>query len=213
MKKANKTTSYRILAVVFIMVAAGLVLLPKSENHPGISPDKLLANAMSSERYISTDELAEMIIGRDPSFILIDLRNGADYSKYAIPGAVHIPLDSILSDGYANYFDQEQYDIVFYSNDDFIADQAWMLFNRLDYTNHKVLQGGINAWYNTIIRPVEPTEDMPATAFETYEFRKAASMYFGVAYPGKVIKAEPKPAPKQVVPVKKKKKMPTEGGC
>lgn len=214
MEKSNKTKSYRILAVVFIIVAAGLVLLPKLESHEGIDPENLLANAISPERFISTDELAEKIIGQDPSFLMIDVRDPESYSKYAIPGAINIPLDSLLTENNAGYIDQEEYDVIFYSNDDFHANQAWLLCNRLDYKNHKVLKGGMNNWYNTIINPQEPNENMPATAFEQYSFRKAASMYFGVAYPGKVAKVEAKPViAKKVVPVKKKKKMPVEGGC
>ena len=65
---------------------------------------------------------------------------------------------------------------------------------------------------------------MASNEFDLYSFRKAASMYFGVAYPVKVSK---KPrlvkkssvvktsttTPKKVIPKKKKKKMPVEGGC
>ena len=62
---------------------------------------------------------------------------------------------------------------------------------------------------------------MDSRAFNLFSFRKAASMYFGVAYPQKeavkkvVLKASLKVStkPKVVVPKKKKKKMPVEGGC
>ena len=58
---------------------------------------------------------------------------------------------------------------------------------------------------------------MASIDFELYSTRKAASMFFGVVYPEQTIKQQApvkKAAPKKiVVPVKKKKKMPTEGGC
>ena len=181
MKKLSKSTSYIILAGLFIIVAGGLLLLPKTQKYQGIDPETLLSNTISTERYISTDELAEMIIGQDPSFILIDVRSDEDFAKYALPAAMHIPIDSLLSESYEGYLNQDQYDVIFYSNDDFIANQAWLICNRLDYKNHKVLKGGMNEWFNTIINPKEPAENMPATAFEQYDFRKAASMYFGVA--------------------------------
>ena len=90
--------------------------------------------------------------------------------------------------------------------------------------NLNVLKGGVNTWFNTIINPKKPTENMASNEFDLYSFRKAASMYFGVAYPEKVSK---KPTivkkvsiaktssttPKKVIPKKKKKKMPVEGGC
>ena len=115
------------------------------------------------------------------------------------------------------YIDQDAYNIVFFSNDNFYADQAWALCTRLDYKNLHVLKGGVNQWFNTIINPAKPTENMPAEAFELYNFRKAASMYYGVVYPEQfkpkkvvVRKAPPK---KKVITVKKKKKAPAEGGC
>lgn len=59
-RKTAKFLSFRyaILAAILIILAGGLVLLPKYEKHEGITPEELLSNAISPERYISTDELA-----------------------------------------------------------------------------------------------------------------------------------------------------------
>lgn len=216
---------YKILALVFVILAGGLVLLPKYEKHEGISPEKLLSDAVNPERYISTDELADRIINKDPSILLIDVRDESSYKQYTIPGATNIPLSNLLDEDYDAYVNQNAYDVVFFSDDNFYSDQAWTLCNRLGYPNLHVLKGGVNEWYKTIINPEVPTENMPTNAHELYTFRKAASMYFGVAYPEKVKKqtvvkkptsfktTQPAAAPKQVVPVKKKKKAPVEGGC
>jgi hypothetical protein len=44
---------YKILALVFIVLAGGLVLLPKYEKHEGIKPEKLflLSNSKASEKH------------------------------------------------------------------------------------------------------------------------------------------------------------------
>lgn len=222
-RKLVKFLSFRyiILSIVFIVLAGGLVVLPKFEKQEGIEPEKLLADAISPERYISTDVLADRMINQDPTLLLVDLRSPEDYTKYALPNALNIPIENIFSKEFEGYLNQEEYDVVLYSNDNFKADQAWILCKRLDYKNLRVLKGGINKWYSTIINPDKPTELMASRAFDLYAFRKAASMYFGVAYPQKevvkkiVIKAAPKvtTTPKVVVPKKKKKKMPVEGGC
>lgn len=214
---------YQILAVVFIILAGGLVLLPKYEKHEGISPEELLSNAFSPERYISTDELADRIINRDPSVLLIDVRSEDLYKQYTIPGAISVPIENLLDEDNEGYINQNAYDVIFFSNDDFYADQAWILCDRLGYKNLKVLKGGVNEWYRTIINPKKPSENMPSVAYEQYAFRKAASMYFGVAYPEKVAEeqiapvkkttTQPAATPKKIVPVKKKKKAPVEGGC
>ena len=169
---------YKILTLVFIALAGGLVLLPKFEKHEGIRPETLLSNVISQERYISSDELAHKIINQDPSFILIDVRNEESFNKYSLPYAINIPLEKLLEEESLAYLDQGQFDIILFSNDNFYADQAWLLCNRLEFKNHRVLKGGINSWFSTIISPEKPTENMPGIAFELYTFRKAASMYF-----------------------------------
>ena len=206
---------YKVLAIVFIALAGGLVLLPKFEKHEGIKPEKLLSNAISSERYISSDELAHKIINQDPSFLLIDVRDEEIFSKYSLPNSINIPLENLLDEDSEGFLNQDEFDVILFSNDNFYSDQAWLLCNRLEYKNMRVLDGGINTWFTTVINPVKPTENQPSSDFELYSFRKAASMYFGVVYPDQV-KSKPivkKAAPKKVIPVKKKKKLPVEGGC
>ena len=216
-RKTAKFLAYRylMLAGILIILAGGLVLLPKYEKHEGISPKKLLSNVISPERYISTDKLADILINQDPSYLLIDVRDEKNYTNYTLPNAINIPLAKLLDEDSEMYLNQSQYNVVLFSNNNFQADQAWIICNRLDYSNLHVLKGGMNQWFNTIINPPKPTENMPAKEFELYTFRKAASMYFGVAYPEqfKDPKEVKKGIPKKVITVKKKKKAPAEGGC
>ncbi len=206
---------YKIIALVLVLLAAGLVLLPKYEKHEGINPKDLLSNAISPERYISTDELADKIVNQDPSFLLIDVRDEKSFKKHALPDAINIPLEKLLDEESEGYLNQDEYDIILYSNDNFYADQAWIICNRLAYKNHRVLKGGVNKWFTTIINPKIPTENMPKVAFDLYSFRKAASMYFGVAYPeqAQATQNTTKKTTKKRVTLKKKKKMAAEGGC
>jgi len=207
---------YKFLAFILFILAGGLVLLPKYQKNEGIKPEQLLSNVISSERYISTDQIAHKIINQDRSAILIDVRDENSFNKYTLPNAINIPLKKILDEEASVYVNQNQYDVVFFSNDNFYSDQAWVLCNRLGYKNLHVLKGGINRWFNTIINPPKPTENMPEEAFNLYATRKASSMYFGVVYPDQVgIKTSElvkKTAPKQIITVQKKKKAP-EGGC
>lgn len=213
---------YKILAFVFIILAGGLVLLPKYEKQEGISAENLLSNTINPERYISTDELAERIINQDPSLLLIDIRDKNDFNEFTLTNAINIPLRNILDKDYEPYLNQDAYDVILFSNDNFYSDQAWILCTRLGYKNLHVLEGGLNSWYHTIINPKQPSEGMAYKEFELYSSRKAASMYFGVAYPEKIKKAPSiKPTistakpnqPKKVIVKKKKKKTPIEGGC
>lgn len=218
-RKLVKFLSFRyiILAAILIVLAGGLLLLPKYEQHEGISPEELLSKAISPERYISTDALAHKLVSQDPSFILIDVRDEVEYTKYSLPNAINIPLKKLLDEDSVNFLNQSQYDVILFSNDNFYADQAWLLCNRLDFKNLKVLKGGLNTWYNTIINPPLPTQNLTTIDHELYNTRKAASMYFGVAYPEQFNVDKPiiinKATPKKVITVKKKKKAVAEGGC
>ena len=203
----NSGLRYKTLAAILILLAGGLVLLPKYQKSEGIPAAQLLSNIISLERYVSTDQIADKIISQDPSFILIDVRDEKSYVTYTLPNAINIPLKKLLDKEFESFLNQDQFDVVFFSDDYFYADQAWALCNRLKYKNLHVLKGGINEWFTTIINPTEPLENMPLEAFELYATRKA------VMYPDQ-LKADTtnKIVPKKIVPVKKKKKT-AEGGC
>ena len=72
----------------------------------------------------------------------------------------------------------------------------------------------MNKWFSTIINPQKPNENNSSKDFDLYSTRKASSMFYGVVYPEQVKpKKVIKKAPRKIITVKKKKKMPTEGGC
>lgn len=215
-KRTAKILSFRyaVMATILIILAGGLVLLPKYEKSEGLAADKLLSNIISLERYVSTDQISDKIINQDPSFILVDVRDEKSFNHYTLPNAINIPLKNLLDEKFESYLNQDQYDIVFFSDDNFYADQAWLLCTRLEYKNLHVLKGGLNKWFTTIINPQKPNENNAAIDFELYSTRKAASMFYGVVYPEQVKRKKViQKKPKKVITVKKKKKMPTEGGC
>ena len=214
-KKILVKRSYQFLALILIILAGGLIVLPKQQKHEGIAPELFVKNMLSTERYINTDVLADRMVNQDPVLLLIDIRTREEFEKYSLPNAVNIPLSQIFNEELNPYLDQDVYDVVLFSNDNFTADEAWLIGNRMGYQRLYVLDGGLNAWFETIIEPELPKETMSREAFELYAFRKAAGKYFGVANDTVEIKTEVKkvPTPKKVVTKPKKKKKMPEGGC
>lgn len=207
---------YTFLALIFIILAGGLVFLPQHEKYEGIKPEELLIKVISPERYISPDELAHKIITQDTTYLFIDVREEKYYNNYTLPNAINIPLAKLLDEDSEMYLNQDSYNVVLFSNDNFYATQAWSLCTRLGFKNISVLKGGLNNWFNTIINPPKPKENSSAQDLELYNSRKSASKFFGVVYPEQIKSnsvAVKKVIPKKVIPVKKKKKMPVEGGC
>ena len=178
-----------------------------------IGPKQLLQEVSKQGRYITTDEVAKMIMEKDPSLLLIDIRSPKEYKKYTIEGAINIPMDKIMDKANKDYFDQDVYTTVIFSNGSSLADQAWLRLRSYDYKGGKVLKGGLNQWYKTIINPQKPADDaLTAEAKKAYLFRKGAQVYFTGATPvsSSAGAVKPKSSGKPIV---KRKKKEVTGGC
>jgi hypothetical protein len=71
------------------------------------------------------------------------------------------------------------------------------------------LDGGLNRWIETIIRPSRPPDTEPQEVFDLYQFRLGASQFFTG---GDVNVASEIPA-EEIQFTRKKKKNVVEGGC
>lgn len=170
--------NYIILTILMLILAVGTLFLKMSNEPKQIDPEELLQEIIQPTRYVTTDQVAKMIIQGDPSLMLIDVRSIYEYEEYTLPGAVNIPLEDLLTEDNLMYLGIPGKKVVFVSNDDIKADQVWILAKRLGYGSTYVLKGGINCWMQTIIDPQQPEETAAAIDFETYSFRKGAQMYF-----------------------------------
>lgn len=170
--------NYIILTILMLVLAVGTLFLRMSNEPKQIDPEELLQEIIQPTRYVTTDQVAKMIIQGDPSLMLIDVRSTDEYIEYTLTGAVNIPLENLLVEDNLLYLGIPGKKVVFVSNDDIKADQAWVLTKRLGYGSTYVLKGGINCWMQTIIDPQQPEETAAAADFETYSFRKGAQMYF-----------------------------------
>lgn len=201
--------NYIFLALLLIVLAGGLFFLPDRNNYLQIKPEKLMLDIVQTSRFVTTDQVAEMIIEGDPTLELVDIRSSDEYSEFTLPGSINIPLDSIMIDEYQDYLGIEDMNVVFFGNDDIKADQAWVIAQRMGYANLYVMEGGLNCWIKTIIQPERPIETASKEEFERYAFRKGASMYFTgteISVPGESAKTA-------ITVTRKKKKTVAEGGC
>ena len=89
------TRRYQLLASVLILLALGLLLLPKHIKNDGISPELFVKNVLSDERFISSDHLVDRMINKDPSMILVDVRPKTEFEKFTLPGAMSVPLENL----------------------------------------------------------------------------------------------------------------------
>ena len=200
--------NYFILFGLLIVLSGGLLFLPEKTNYVQQSPESLMWDIVQPTRYISTDQVAKLIIEKDPLFQLVDVRPDYDFEAFSLPNSFNIPIDSILTDEANDIFNIEDVNTIFLSDDDIKADQAWVIAKRMGYNNVYVMKGGLNCWIRTIIQPQKPSESAPITEFELYNFRKGASLYFTGA------ELSTSSDLKQEVNItRKKKEIVAEGGC
>tara|TARA_R110001583_G_scaffold21469_5_gene81586 strand:- start:8508 stop:9128 length:621 start_codon:yes stop_codon:yes gene_type:complete len=200
------------LAAIFLPL--GLIIAAVPENTTKVyklTAQELLVEAQEGAQFMSTDEIADAVIQKDPSFQLIDVRAQDEFEKFHLPNAINIPLADILSDEWADFLDQDVKMNVFYSNGNLKSNEAWMITRQLGFENNYVMQGGLNYWAETIMDPKAPSSTSPDDEIAKYDFRKGASMALGGGAVS-TTKSGKKSSPKPVVKRKKKKKR-AAGGC
>jgi rhodanese-related sulfurtransferase len=200
-----------ILSIAAIGMGVIIAAIPQNTTHPyKLSADELLEEAYGRVQYYSPDEVADLIIQKDPSFLLIDVRDQDEYEKFSLPGSINIPLPSLLTDEWIPYLDQDVRMNIFYSNGSLKANEAWMISRQLGFENNFVLEGGLNYWAETIMNPSKPESTSPDEEFAKYDFRQGASMALGGGAMNPRSDSKPSAKPKIKTSPKKKR---AAGGC
>ncbi len=187
-----------------------LALLPEKNYYKQIKPVELLAEINDPARYVTTDQVAQKIIDQDPSIVLVDVRSEKENQEFSLPGALNIPMAELLNTEYTDMLDPATQDIIFFSNSDIYAEQAWIVAARYGFTNIYIMKGGLNCWVETIMKPVPPPSTASNYEIDLYEFRRGACTYFGG---GNTIVQTDDSKAKPVVVKRRKKKSVAAGGC
>lgn len=202
---------YTILSILLIVLALGLVILPKKNDLKETDPKILLSSITEESRYLSVDQVTHRIIENDPSLMLIDLRPADQFKVFALPGATNIQPDSLLTKSNIELFNQPGKDKVLYTNSDLISEKAWLLCTRYSLSRVYIMKGGLNEWFNTIIKEQTASSTASSTDLDLINFRNAARQYFTGSGNKKVA-----PATSSGEPVKVFRKAPAAasgGGC
>lgn len=205
----------KTMAVVLIPLGMIIAAVPENTTRPyKLTAEALLAEVGNGQQFISPDAIAQMLIEKDPSLQLIDIRTADEFEKFSLPNAINVPLADLLNPEYYDILNQDIKLNVFYSNSSTTANQAWMITRQLGYKNNYVLQGGLNYWTETIMNPEKPDATSPDEEIAKYNFRMGASQALGGG--GSAISAptatSQSAAPKPVIQRAKKKKG-VAGGC
>lgn len=203
------------LLLAAIIIPLGLIIAAVPANTTKkykLTPEQLLEEVKSGTQFIHPDEVANMLIQKDPTLQLIDVRNADEFEKFSLPNSMNIPLVDILNSEWSDYINQDVKLNVFYSNGTNDANQAWMITRQLGYRNNYVLQGGVNYWAETIMNPEAPKSGSPNEEIIKYDLRKGAGMALGGEA---AVSDEPASisTPSKPPITKRKKKKAVQGGC
>ena len=169
---------YTILTILLIVLSFGLVILPEKKDQKELNPEVLLSAISEKSRYVSADLVTERIIGNDPTLQLIDLRPAEQFKLFALPDAVNIQPESLLSATTLELLNQPAKDKVLYANSDLISEKVWLILTRNSISQVYIMKGGMNEWFNTIIKEMPVNDAASSTDLDLLSFRNAARQFF-----------------------------------
>ena len=167
----------RLLALFIIPMGLIIAAVPQNKTKPyKLTAEQLLGEVNTRTQYVTPDAVADMIIKKDPTLRLIDVRSQDEFEKFSLQGAINIPVTDLLSEKYADILNQDGKMNVFYSNGTLNANEAWMVTRQLGYNNNFVLEGGLNYWFEAILNPKKPASTSPKSGI-------SLNILFGVSLP------------------------------
>jgi len=204
----------QFLAIVIVPLGLIIAAIPQNTTHQyKLNAEELLAEVNTRTQYVTPEIVAEMLVNKDPSLQLIDVRSQDEFEKFSLQGAINIPITDLLSDQNLDILNQDVKMNVLYSNGTITANEAWMITRQLGYKNNYVLEGGLNYWFEAIMNPQKPASISPDEEFAKYNFRMGASSALGGGAEITQSKAsEGTASPKPIIKTIPKKKK-AAGGC
>ncbi len=169
---------YKFSIVLIILGLISAIMSFGGKNYSSIPAEEILTILLKGDYAISPDELAAIIVEQDSGVRVVDVRNPDQYKNLSIPGSVNIPLSSLFVPEYVNLLTGNDIKIIFYSDDELLSTQAWMLAMQKGYSNIFLLRGGLNEWDKTIMNSQFEGEKITAQQNALFEKRFKARRIF-----------------------------------
>jgi hypothetical protein len=211
---ARRTAWLRRLAVASALGIAAVAVAvgqPSTQRKVSWQAELLSARLQSRQIHLDPAEVLGMMHNNQLDLVLLDVRSEADYNLFHLADARRVTIAE-LEDDRASPFSEDAV-VVVMSNDEQMADKAWMRL-AVRRVNAYVLAGGINRWldlYRARAADV-PGPDRPAGGSDVLRHR------FEAALGGRLAEAKPDQTPlaqREFQPKLKLRKAvrPAGGGC
>lgn len=160
-------------ALLGLGVVAALAGNPYRGVDARVDTRTLALEAANPANSLSVTQLADRLVAGQNDLLIVDVRDADAYATYHIPGAYHVPLASLSPD-----FAPRNERLLFYSDNELEAAQAWLLLRSLGYANSYLLRGGLDAWKTEILFPAPAAHPTPAQQTD-FAARAAVAQFFG----------------------------------
>jgi rhodanese-related sulfurtransferase len=133
-------------ALALLMAAVGLALVgqPSAAEKLARMQPQLDAKLASEELRLDPGELFDMTQNNQLRLVLLDLRSESDYNLFHITDARRTQLAELEQPWLAQLTPETV--IIVMSNDELMAQQAWLLLAAQGIRNVYILGGGVNLW-------------------------------------------------------------------
>jgi rhodanese-related sulfurtransferase len=173
MNTREKLSAFLLITAVIL----ALIKLP-GESSLKMSLSKVLSEAADRGTYLTPDQVARYIVNEDSTVMLIDVRSSDEYEKINIPGSINLPYNDFLKKDLFARLPAENIKKIFYSNDDYDSNFAFILAEGLGSKNNFVMTGGFNGWFTDIMNSEFRGERITARENALFETRYKARKLF-----------------------------------
>lgn len=204
---------FTIVPVVFAaLLLIGILAIKKRGLEYVLSPEEAVNHVLLGEGELTTEE-ARKIIGTDESqYQFVDVRNPFEYQQGWIGNALNIPGNRILETEYINRlktFRRDSIMVILYGAESADANGPWMILRQLGFSNVSILPWGYD-YFVSGSSGSEENSDGQNSSPEDLKYDIPSIITAGRAgLPGDSEMQDIE----QLVPVRKKKRSVTEGGC
>ncbi|KGL62353.1 rhodanese-like domain-containing protein [Polaribacter sp. Hel1_85] len=212
MKELEKTKRISIASTLFILVVLiGLLTYKRPKNTYALNTKSTLENLSNNNYFASLNEVS------NKDYVLVDIRSAYEFEKGHLENAINIHTPDFLNEDNLSIFKEikeTNKTVILYGKNPEEVNLPFLLLYQLGYDNMKLLTVKLDYYQNKLITKNCDVEISKAdvAAFINESVKKQAD-----AMKKANIKITTKPktttTPKKVIPIRKKKKMPTEGGC
>lgn len=192
--------------LLFAFILSIIILFLPGQRHSysnEITRKDLAAAILSTERYIPVEKVAHTLVHDVRDLHLVDVRSASNFNTFHLPGAVNLPVETILDKSSEEQLTKPEKTTVLYANSSDKADMAWFFVSREGFRNIYVMEGGLNQMYENIfgsydtlaadIKMMSPEDRFIQNAKQWFREGKAqkaekASMPVPASAPAKAVK-------------------------